>query len=174
MIRGIQNLKKYIGKVETFFMTFIFAAAFVIIMLQAVSRYVFNSPIIWTDEISINLQMIMAFVGIAYGIRTKTHIKVDGLYRQFPKKLQMIIAIFFNILFLVVAVTCIKYGWQYAMRNWNINFGTMPFGKGKLLLAVPVGFAAAMFYTVLDMVDEVVQLFGKAPLFEAEKEGNIS
>ena len=37
MIRGIQNLKKYIGKVETFFMTFIFAAAFVIIMLQAVS-----------------------------------------------------------------------------------------------------------------------------------------
>ena len=171
MIRVIQNMKKYLGKIQTFFMTFIFAAAFVIIMLQAVSRYVFNSPLIWTDELSINLQMIMAFIGIAYGIRTKTHIKVDGLYRQFPKKVQMIIAILFNVIFIVVAVNCINYGWQYAMRNWNINFGTMPFGKGKLLIAVPVGFGLSIFYTVLDMVDEMAQLFGKCPLFEVEKEG---
>lgn len=174
MIRGIRNFKKYLGKAETFFMTFIFAAAFLIIMLQAVSRYVFGKPIIWTDELSINLQMIMAFVGIAYGIRTNTHIKVDGLYRKLPQKLQMVIAILFNILFIVVAVTCINYGWQYAMRNWNINFGTMPFGKGKLLMAVPIGFAVAIFYTVLDMVDEVVQLCGKDPFFEIKKGGDVS
>ena len=174
MIRAIQNLKKYLGKVETFFLTLIFAAAFVIIMLQAVSRYVFNSPIIWTDELSVNLQMIMAFVGIAYGIRTQTHIKVDGLYRQFPKKAQMVIAIVFNIIFIIVAVNCINYGWQYAMRNWNINFGTMPFGKGKLLIAVPIGFAVAIFYTVLDIVDEIAQLCGKSPLFKVEKEGDTT
>ena len=104
MIGIIRKIFNGLGKVEEILLTALFALAFLIILAQAVSRYVFNDPIIWTDEVSVTLQMLIGFLGIGYGIRTKTHIKVDTIYQKFPRKLQLVISFLFSLMFIIAAV----------------------------------------------------------------------
>ncbi len=170
MIGIIRKIFNGLGKVEEILLTALFALAFLIILAQAVSRYVFNDPIIWTDEVSVTLQMLIGFLGIGYGIRTKTHIKVDTIYQKFPRKLQLVISFLFSLMFIIAAVIMVKYGIKYAVTNWNINFGTFKFGKGKTFLALPIGYGLAIAYSILDMTDEVLEFIGRKPVFELGKE----
>lgn len=173
MVKGIKKIVNAFGKFEEWFLTILFILAFLVILLQGVSRYVFNSPIIWTDEVSVTFQMLIGFLGIGYGIRTKTHIKVDTLSQKFPKKVQAVINLVFGVLLILAAVITIQYGIKYAMTNWNINFGTFKFGKGKTFMALPIGYGLGVIYTLLDMVDDVLILMGKEPAFEFGKEEEV-
>lgn len=170
MVRGIKKAVSVFGKIEEWILTILFIFAFLVILAQGVSRYVFSNPIIWTDEVSVTMQMILGFLGIGYGIRMKTHIKVDTLSQKFPKKVQALINLVFGILFVIAAVITIQHGIKYATMNWNINFGTFKFGKGKTFLALPIGYALGIIYFLLDMVDDVLVLMGKEPAFNFGKE----
>lgn len=170
MVKGIKKIVSVFGKIEEWFLTILFILAFLIILAQGVSRYVFSSPIIWTDEVSVTLQMVIGFMGIGYGIRTKTHIKVDTLSQKFPKKVQAAINFIFGALMIFAAVITIQYGIKYALTNWNINFGTFKFGKGKIFMTLPIGYGLGIIYTLLDMVDDALILMDKAPVFEFGKE----
>ena len=73
-------------------------------------------------------------------------------------------------MFIIAAVIMVKYGIKYAVTNWNINFGTFKFGKGKTFLALPIGYGLAIAYSILDMTDEVLEFIGRKPVFELGKE----
>ena len=160
-----------LGKVEEVFLVTVFFLAFLLLLAQAGSRYIFNNPIVWTDELSTTLQMIMGFLGIAYGIRHASHIKLDGLRKKLPVPAQHVVGIVINIVFIVVAIAIMKHGITIASRNWNINFGTMKIGKGKAYLAVPVGFGLSAVYTALDTINHAMGLVKKKTLFEIGEEG---
>ncbi len=170
MVRIIKKIVSTFGKMEEWVLTILFMLAFTIILIQAVSRYVFNSPIIWTDEISVTLQMILGFLGIGYGIRMKTHIKVDTLSKKFPEKVQAIINLACGVLFIIAAVITIQYGLKYAMTNWNIKFGTFKLGKGKTFMALPIGYGLGIIYMLFDMYDDFLVLIGREPVFHFGKE----
>lgn len=150
---------------EKWCLTILFMLAFVVIMLQGIFRYFFNSPLIWTDEVSTMLQMLIAFLGIGYGIRTKSHIKVDGLLLMCPKTVQRLLSILFNVIIIVLCVVMIRDGFAYAMREWNVSFGTFAFDRGKAFLAVPIGYGLALIYTVFNLVDDFCRLIHRDPIF---------
>lgn len=155
-------------KFAEIFITALFVLAFVVVLLQAVSRYVFNKPFIWTDEASTVFQLILAFLGTAYGTRRKSHIRVDGLFKKLPAVLQELITLAFSILLIAICVVFVDKGLQYALRNWTINFGTFAVGNGKALLCVPIGFALTAVYSVMDAVDALLRLCGKQAVFFKE------
>lgn len=166
-------LKKFARGFKRFeigFLTALFIVAFLVIALQATSRYVFSAPVIWTDEVSTLLQMLIAFLGIGYGIRTKTHIRIDSISNRFPPVVQQLLSIVFDLLFIALCVVLIQDGWKYAMSVWDVSFGTFALGKGKMFLAVSVGYALALVYTVMDIVDSVRMLMKKDPVFCFGKE----
>lgn len=173
IVQKIRKINSALGKFEEWFILLLFIVMFCVIIAQAISRYVFNDPIVWTDEVACYLQMIIGYLGIAYGIRHDSHIKVDGLFLKLPRKLQILISIIFNVMFIVIAVMLIRYGWQFTMRNWDINMGTIAIGKGKALVFVPIGFAIALVYQVMNLIDLVAELFGQSIIFALGKEENV-
>lgn len=165
----MKGFGRWIEKAEAGFLTLLFAIAFVVIAIQATSRYVFGSPVIWTDEVSTTLQMIIGFFGIGYGIRHKSHIKVDGLFKRLPRPIQHIVSIVINIIFIILSVMLIQYSLRYVMREWNVNFGTFAIGKGKLYLAMPIGFAIAIIYSICDSIDQFCLLINKPTMFSIRR-----
>lgn len=168
----MKGIGRWIEKAEAGFLTLLFAVAFIVIAVQAISRYVFGSPVIWTDEVSTTLQMIIGFLGIGYGIRHKSHIKVDGLFKRLPEPLQHIVSILINVVFIVLSIMLIQYGMRYVMREWNVSFGTFPVGKGKLYLAMPIGFAIAVIYSVFDSIDQFCLLLNKPTVFSIRRKAD--
>ena len=56
------------------------AVMFCAFMLQIVSRYVFNAPIIWTQELCLTAWLWAVFWGAAFTVREREHVKFDMLY----------------------------------------------------------------------------------------------
>jgi TRAP-type C4-dicarboxylate transport system permease small subunit len=55
-----------------------------IVFLQFFTRYVLNNSLAWTEEIAINVLVVVVFMGAAMCVRTSRHIHVDVLYHYLP------------------------------------------------------------------------------------------
>ena len=59
--------------------------AIVVIMgIQVIMRYVFKSSLAWSEEVSRYLFIWMVFVGISYGVKRASHMRIDMLEHFFP------------------------------------------------------------------------------------------
>ena len=54
------------------------------VFLQFFTRYVLNDSLAWTEEIAINMLVVVVFLGAAMCVRTSRHIHVDVLYHYLP------------------------------------------------------------------------------------------
>ncbi|WCN08737.1 TRAP transporter small permease [Marinomonas mediterranea] len=69
------------------------AAMFVVFLVQIISRYFFNMPLAWTEEVCITLWLWLVFWASAFCLKEKDHIKFDVLYSVSPRKAQRIMAL---------------------------------------------------------------------------------
>lgn len=57
----------------------------VIMGIQVIMRYIFKSSLKWSEEVSRYLFIWMVFIGMSYGIKRKSHMRIDMLEHFFPK-----------------------------------------------------------------------------------------
>lgn len=57
----------------------------VIMGIQVIMRYVFRSSLVWSEEVSRYLFIWMVFIGISYGIKNGSHMRIDMLEHFIPK-----------------------------------------------------------------------------------------
>jgi TRAP-type C4-dicarboxylate transport system permease small subunit len=62
----------------------LFWAMVVCVFLQFFTRYALNNSLAWTEEIAINLLVVVVFLGAAMCVRTSRNIHVDVLYHYLP------------------------------------------------------------------------------------------
>jgi TRAP-type C4-dicarboxylate transport system permease small subunit len=58
----------------------LFAAVFVVFILQVVMRYLFNRPLSWTDELALIVYPWAVFWAVAFVVRLREHVAFDLLY----------------------------------------------------------------------------------------------
>lgn len=68
------------------------------VFLQFFTRYALNNSLSWTEEVAINLLMVVVFLGSVMCVRTSRHIHVDVLYRLIPAGPARILALLVDIL----------------------------------------------------------------------------
>ena len=77
--RRITIVKKYMDRgidIATMAVTFIL---FVVVVIQVTSRYVFNRPTVWTEELARYLFIWIVFLGIYIAYRDHRHLRIDYL-----------------------------------------------------------------------------------------------
>ena len=88
----------------------LFLWAIVVIMgIQVIMRYVVRSSLSWSEEVSRYLFVWMVFIGISYGVKKGSHMRIDMLEHFFPK-LKNVLGILADACFLAFAVIMIKPG----------------------------------------------------------------
>lgn len=70
-----------------------------IMAYEVVARYVFNSPTIWSYEMSYFLSSFFIVLSLAYTLQTKDHVSIDIIYNKFSEKTQTILSIIFTLMF---------------------------------------------------------------------------
>ncbi|MCK4698921.1 MAG: TRAP transporter small permease subunit, partial [Bacteroidales bacterium] len=77
------RLRKKIDKILYVFLAIVMAILVLDVLWQVASRYLFNSPSSFTDELAGFLLIWVGLLGAAYGTGTKIHLAIDLL----PSKL---------------------------------------------------------------------------------------
>ena len=71
---------------EEFFMIPLIFAMSIIIFIQVVMRYVFQSSLTWSEELARYMFVWLVYFSVSYTARREKHIRIDAAINLYPKK----------------------------------------------------------------------------------------
>lgn len=129
-------------------------AVIVVITIAAVWwRYVLNSPIAWTEQVSNMLFVWMVFLGAAILYREKLHIGVDMFVNMLPVRFADIAFWAIEICNLVFIVVLFGFGLKLSLDVLPQTTGALDITPAFYYFAAPVSCALMMLFFVEKIVD---------------------
>lgn len=130
-----------------------FSLMAIVIAVQVLARYIWNSPTVWSEELAISLFVWATMLAIPLGLRRGEHLTLDVISRYLPKQATRWVALAISVLTSAVFVIL---GW--------LTIGLLPAANRQLLAgiagglgieakvswvyaAVPVGAVLAVLFT---------------------------
>ncbi len=111
---------------------------------QVISRYVFDDPLIFTEELARYLYVWLVFLGASAAVRNHAHVGIAVLTDLFDRRLRAAVAIVMDLLVLAFLGAIVWWGTLAVVRVWDQDSVTLGVPLGVLYLAVPIGGALMM------------------------------
>lgn len=148
------------------------------VLVGVVYRYVFRSPLGWTEELARFLMIWSALLSMSICVYYKEHVGITLVVKKFPMPVAKLVSTLTNILILTFLYVLASRGYQMALRG-RVQIapalGTSMFWP---LMAVPVSAGLAFIQQLLQIVTDLFkeqsmnELVGELTLDEMmEKEG---
>lgn len=137
---------KFIEKFEKFVACACVSVMAILVFINVIARFVFNSPLAVADEMSCYLFVLMSFMGTAIAARKKAHlgltIVTDKLSPSAAKKVQVLMYVIAAIFCLLIVI----FGVEMVMSQYSLGqeTATMQWPEWIYGLFVPIGAAFAM------------------------------
>jgi TRAP-type C4-dicarboxylate transport system permease small subunit len=116
-------------------MALLLAGMVVLVFGNVVLRYVFNSGIAVSEEISRWLFVWMVFLGAIVGLRKGAHLGVDSLIKMLPVGGRKVCYGLSHILMLYASVLLIEGSWKQTTLNWDTTAPASGLSVGIFYLA---------------------------------------
>lgn len=124
-------MKNMLNKLEEGIIALLLSSMTLLVFVEVVMRFGFNTGIHWAQELTLHLSAWMVLFGASYGIKIGSHIGVDALVKLMPEKMHRIVS-------LVAVAACLCYcglfmkgAWVYLekMHMIGIELEDMPIPK---------------------------------------------
>ncbi len=93
-------------------------AMMIVVTFEVVSRYLLNSPTMWSDEIASYLLIAIVFLGLAQNLRLGDHIRVDVITEKLPARARRWFELFAYALGLVFSIMLLVGVWIRFQNFW--------------------------------------------------------
>jgi len=81
-------LANFINKIEETFISLLLVSMTLLVFLEVVLRFGFNTGIAWSQEVTLYMMAWFVLFGASYGVKVGAHIAVDSFVKMFPKNLR--------------------------------------------------------------------------------------
>ena len=123
------------------------------VTLGIVSRYVFNRPFLWTEEVCTILLVYLAYCSAPMATISQDHIVADFLLKLLPKKLNKVMAIIIRIasigFFAFLTYSCLKFIPGKTYRTPALRLPRIVF-----YIPVLVGAAAIVYSLIVHLLND--------------------
>lgn len=160
-MKTIKNLNTWLCRLENLFNSMVLVVILVVISMQIIMRYVFNHPLLWSEELSRYLYVWIAWIGCAFCVGTRSHISVPVLLDSLPLQVQRVLAVVGNLAVLGALCYLIPHALSYALGQKAFMASTIPVGRIWLYIALPAGLVLTAVQLVFDTVIRVMEITGK-------------
>lgn len=96
-----------------------------VVLLQVISRYVFNSPLGWSDELARYFLIWSTFLSASYCVRHRISIKIDQFQNSLPEPLIPWVKMVRHTIVFAFCCIMIPYAWKYVAQA-AFNGSTSP------------------------------------------------
>ncbi|RYF34680.1 MAG: TRAP transporter small permease [Cytophagaceae bacterium] len=125
------------------------AAMSVIVFLNVVMRYVSNTPLSWSEEVSRHMMIWLTFLGGGLVLRSGGHIAIDNLQDAVPAAIARLLRGLVFLLMTLFFVLLLYFGCIYVSRTMMQTTAATEIPFGYVYLAMPVGTALMLVHLFL-------------------------
>ena len=143
-----------LGRAERLFDTVavvLFTLMFGVIVMQIVLRYVFNAPLVWTDELAQYLFVWVSFLGWAMAARKRIHIGIGVVADRAPAGLRRALHALWCALQVAFAVILLVVGVTITRSQADVQMVSIDFAFWPVYLVVPIAAAFLIAYALRDL-----------------------
>jgi TRAP-type C4-dicarboxylate transport system permease small subunit len=145
---------------ERYLMLVFYTFCCFVIVQEVVRRFVLNYSSAWAEETARYAFIYLGWLGAAYAVRERAHIRFDILFNALPKRLHGWVYLFGELMTLVFA--CIAFYYSMHTIQQLLQFeGTTPVlrvNKAWFEAAVPLAFALVVVRTIQAMRRDLADL----------------
>ena len=124
--------KSFLDRLEETLIALIIGLMAIITFANVVARYVFNSNILWAQELTVFLFAWLVLLGACYAVKKSSHLGVDLLIDSLSSEMRKAVGLIAAAVCLAFAFLMLKGAWDY----WA-NFANLPGTEGRWF---PLGF----------------------------------
>ncbi len=110
-----------------------------VLVLEVFFRYALNRPLSWTLEVSLFCFVWLVWLGAIGCMREQRQIRIDFMETYAPRRIQRLILPLNTLLSLVFLGFVIYYGVLVAESQMSAVYDILPFSRGILYAAAPIG-----------------------------------
>lgn len=117
------------------------------IFLQVVLRYVFESPVSWSDEIAIYCLIGTVYFGASLAVRERAHIRLMVFVQLFPRPYDLMLFLVGEAIWLGFNTTMMILGWKLfeIMSRFTLVSPSLGIDQRWTFALVMVGFTLMIF-----------------------------
>lgn len=121
-------------------------------LLQIVSRYIFNAPFSWTEETILFAFCWFSFLGCASSSYDKSHIEVDFIYTRLGPLGKKILDVILYVLVLALSLFMIGDSIYTMVHQKGMTTNVLRLPIGLYTVALPCGFLAIAIFSAWHLV----------------------
>lgn len=146
-------IKHWLKNIDDLIAALALAGVILLTIANVISRYAFNSPLPWTEELSISLFIWFIFIGVSSTMKRNGHVGVDYFLNKLPRPLRVVgeiigaIAIYFTLIYVFIYL-----GGQLAAQAQNKITPILGISYRTIDLAVPLGGAMSLIHFTVNLV----------------------
>lgn len=110
---------------EEFLLAVLLAGIAFVVLLQVIARYVFSSPLGWTDELARYFLVWSTFLSVSYCVRQRISIKIDQFQNSLNSQLIPWVKMLRHTIVFAFCIIMIPYAWSYVAQA-AFNGSTSP------------------------------------------------
>lgn len=114
-MNGVTRINEVIGRI----VAYLVLAMFVFILLEVFLRYAFNSPTVWTNELTQLLFGVYAVLSGGYLMAHKGHVNVDLIYAALSRRQQAALDIVTSVLFFIFVFALVYFALDMATESFE-------------------------------------------------------
>ena len=149
----MQKLDHVLGKLLQFITTISLSITVLITLLQVLFRYLFKSPLSWSQEVLMISFVYSILFGAALAIKNKEHLTVDLFDNLSAIKEKILVTVEFIITGTVI-LTLLYFGWELVRANLASGqiVGILPLKKAYVYLAIPISALFMLYFHIRKVI----------------------
>lgn len=116
----MEKISAIIDRIERWGIFACFLSILIILTVSILSRYVFQRPLSWPDELTTYLFILMTFLAASASVKDNTELKVEVLYEKVPQ-LRLAMDVLLNLVRFAVCLVFIVTGCRFAAVEWQMD-----------------------------------------------------
>ena len=132
-----------------------FGLMFGVVILQVVLRYVFNQPLVWTDEAAAYLLVWVSFIGWTMASRKRIHIGIGVIVDRLPAATRRALHVFWCVAAIGFALLMLVVGVAITRSSGDVRMVSIDSAFWPVYLAVPITALFLIVYALRDLVQIV-------------------
>lgn len=138
-----------------------------VIVQEVIRRFVLNYSSAWAEETARYGFIYLGYVGAAYAVRERAHIRFDTLLHRLPPRLHGYVHLFAELATLVFAAFALWWSMRTLAQLLRFDAASpvLRINKAWFAAAVPLGFALIIVRVVQSIVRDIADLRSGRPAF---------